>query len=106
MNMYKKGGVDMESLNYVWEVIIALGGAIFTCYGLILRKASKKDLETLRRDVDGKISNYATKDDLKSLKEDILRAITHHENEVSLRLEDKFDTILQILNAKGRIRRK
>lgn len=103
--MYKKG-VDMESLNYVWEVIIALSGAIFTCYGLVLRKASKRDLNELRRDLDTKISNYATKEDLKTLKEDILRAITHHENEVSLRLEDKFDAILAILNAKERIRRK
>lgn len=95
-------GFCMDTLNYIWEVIIALSGAIFTCYGLILRKASKKDLENLRRDVDGKISNYATRDDLKTLKEDILRAITHHESEVSLRLEDKFDTILAILNAKKR----
>lgn len=100
LNLVK--GFCMDTLNYIWEVLIALGGAIFTCYGLVLRKASKKDLECLRRDVEGKISNYATKDDLKNLKDDILRAITHHESEVSLRLEDKFDTILAILNAKKR----
>lgn len=108
--MYKnrnKRNVNME--DGIWGVITALGSAVFVCYGLLFTKTSRKDFEDLRDDIDSfkttidkKIINYATKDDLKNLKDDIVRAITTHEHTVASRIEDKFDTIVMMLNGKGR----
>lgn len=93
----------------IWGVITALGSALFICYGMLFTKASRKDFEDLKEDfgefrtsIDKKIANYATKDDLKNLKDDIVRAITTHEHTVASRIEDKFDTIVMILNGEGR----
>lgn len=93
----------------IWGVITALGSALFVCYGMLFTKASRKDFDNLRDDMDSfktiidkKIINYATKDDLKNLKDDIVRAITTHEHTVASRIEDKFDTIVMMLNGKGR----
>ena len=79
--------------------------ALFIGYGLISTKASKKDIEEIKEDfenfkdkTDKKLMNYASKEDLKNLKEDIIRAITTHEHTVASRIEDKFNTILTVLD--------
>ncbi len=87
---------------YIIEAFFALAGGLFTCYGLLYQKASKKDFEEFTDEIERKIASYATKEDFRTFKEDILRAIKQNNDNVSKRIEDKFDTILAILKNSAR----
>lgn len=80
----------MEKVNFVWEAIMALAAGLFTCYGLVFTRASKKEVDKIRQEI-------ITKEDFKSIKEDMFRCLDTGLENLSTRIDDKFDTVINLL---------
>lgn len=97
--LLSRGKTLMEKVGFVWEAIVALAAGLFTCYGFIFTRASKKEVDNLRKE-------SLTKEDFKGIKEDMFRCLDAEISDLSNRIDDKFDTIINLLGEVSTKRRR
>lgn len=97
--LLSRGKTFMEKVGFVWEAIVALAAGLFTCYGFIFTRASKKEIDKIRQEI-------LTKEDFKGIKEDMFRCLDTGLEDLSTRIDDKFDTVISLLGEVSTKRRR